>query len=86
MFRRHKYYIKPYFLGILIDYLLEELPKFFSESIAKMVYHAILGLILSTIVYSFYLFAPLAYGMNGPTANEANSTMKGLKWIESWEF
>ncbi|CAH0550291.1 unnamed protein product [Brassicogethes aeneus] len=72
--------------GITIDYLLEEVPKLFSENISNMVYHTALGIILSTIVYSFYLFAPLAYGMNGPTANEVNSTMHGLKWIDSWEF
>lgn len=75
-----------FLLGILIDYLLEEVPKFFSEPTAKMTYHVILALVLSTIAYSFYLFAPLAYGMSGPTANEVNSTMRGLKWMESWEF
>lgn len=72
--------------GILIDYLLEEIPGYFSRSNANMVYQILLGLILSTIVYSFYLFAPLAYGMSGPSANEPNSTMRGLRWIESWEF
>lgn len=73
-------------LGILIAYLLEEIPKYFSEQNARLVYHVVLGLTLSTVMYSFYLFAPLAYGMNGPTANEENSTMYGLKWMDSWEF
>ncbi|KAJ8938509.1 hypothetical protein NQ318_005173 [Aromia moschata] len=72
--------------GILIDYLLEEVPKFFSGQTAKTIYHVMLGIVLSTIIYSFYLFAPLAYGMSGPTANEPNSTMHGLKWIDTWEF
>nr|CAH7738251.1 unnamed protein product [Callosobruchus chinensis] len=72
--------------GILIDYLLEELPKLFGEQNAKVVYHTTLGLILSATVYSFYLFAPLTYGMTGPSSHEANSTLYGLKWMDSWEF
>ncbi|XP_023311585.1 protein O-mannosyl-transferase 2 [Anoplophora glabripennis] len=72
--------------GILIDYLLEEIPNFFQEQISKLVYHILVGLVLSTILYSFYLFAPLAYGMSGPSANEANSSMNGLKWMDTWEF
>ena len=36
--------------------------------------------------FSFYLFSPLSYGMNGPLANEPNSTMHGLKWLDTWEF
>ncbi|VEN44946.1 unnamed protein product [Callosobruchus maculatus] len=72
--------------GIIIDYLLEELPKFFGEQNAKVVYHTALGLILSATVYSFYLFAPLTYGMTGPSSHEANSTLYGLKWMDSWEF
>lgn len=38
------------------------------------------------LFYSFYLFSPLTYGMSGPSANDPNSTMFGLKWMESWEF
>lgn len=74
------------FLGILIDYLLEEIPTFFSEQMSKVLYHIGSCLVFSTIVYSFYMFAPLAYGMSGPSANEPNSTMRGLKWIDTWEF
>ncbi|XP_030754503.1 protein O-mannosyl-transferase 2 isoform X2 [Sitophilus oryzae] len=72
--------------GIIIDYLHDEIPKIFSEQNAKTVYHILFGLVLSVIVYSFYLFAPLAYGMSGPSSNEPNSTMRGLKWLETWEF
>lgn len=72
--------------GIIIDYLLHEIPKFFNDQNSKTVYHTLFGVVLSIIAYSFYLFAPLAYGMNGPTANERNSTMFGLKWMDSWEF
>ncbi|XP_072388031.1 protein O-mannosyl-transferase 2 isoform X1 [Diabrotica undecimpunctata] len=72
--------------GILIAYLLEEIPSYFSTSSAKIIYQILLGIILSTATYSFYLFAPLAYGMVGPSSNEPNSTMAGLRWMESWEF
>lgn len=44
------------------------------------------GLFYAGAAYSFYLFSPLAYGMSGPSANDPNSTMHGLKWVETWEF
>ncbi|KAJ8941353.1 hypothetical protein NQ314_010416 [Rhamnusium bicolor] len=72
--------------GILLDYILEEVSTFFEKQTAKFIYQIILGLILSTMVYSFYLFSPLAYGMSGPSANEPNSTMHGLRWMDTWEF
>jgi len=72
--------------GIVLDYLIEELSNAFSEKINETVRHVLIGFILSAIVYSFVVFSPLAYGMQGPSANEANSTMHGLKWLDSWEF
>lgn len=72
--------------GILIDFLLAEIPSLFGKDLSHIVYHTMQALILSSIIYSFYLFAPLAYGMSGPSAVEPNSTMYGLKWMDSWEF
>nr|XP_049704697.1 protein O-mannosyl-transferase 2 [Helicoverpa armigera] len=72
--------------GILTEYLLTSIKNFLSPELGKTVYHCIIGLVVSTTIYSFYLFAPLAYGMNGPLAHEPNSTMAGLKWLETWEF
>ncbi|XP_033844400.1 protein O-mannosyl-transferase 2 [Periophthalmus magnuspinnatus] len=43
-------------------------------------------LLLLSIVYSFYLFHPLSYGMTGPLAHNPKSHMAGLKWMDSWEF
>jgi hypothetical protein len=43
-------------------------------------------LLMWLVSYSFYLFSPLAYGMSGPSASDPNSTMYGLRWMESWEF
>ncbi|XP_020775426.1 protein O-mannosyl-transferase 2 [Boleophthalmus pectinirostris] len=42
--------------------------------------------LLLGIVYSFYLFHPLSYGMTGPLAHDPKSRMAGLKWMDSWEF
>uniref|UniRef100_A0A3P9K8N8 Protein O-mannosyl-transferase 2 n=1 Tax=Oryzias latipes TaxID=8090 RepID=A0A3P9K8N8_ORYLA len=39
-----------------------------------------------SILYSFYLFHPLSYGMTGPLAHEPGSAMAGLKWMDSWDF
>lgn len=69
-----------------MDYLIESILNIFGRKLANTIYHTIVALIISSISYSFYLFSPLAYGMSGPTANEPNSTMHGLKWLDSWEF
>ncbi|XP_055300982.1 protein O-mannosyl-transferase 2 [Sitodiplosis mosellana] len=64
--------------GPMVYYLIQRLPKWTQ--------HAVIGTTLALLAYSFVLFSPLAYGMTGPTANEANSTMYKLKWLNSWEF
>lgn len=46
----------------------------------------LLAAIIGILVYSFVLFSPLTYGMSGPSANEKNSTLYGLRWLDSWEF
>ncbi|XP_037550439.1 protein O-mannosyl-transferase 2 [Nematolebias whitei] len=45
-----------------------------------------LTVLFFSVLYSFYLFHPLSYGMTGPLAHEAGSAMFGLKWMDSWEF
>lgn len=75
-----------YFLGIILDYAIESTLKLFPKNLNSTFYHTLCGGILSFICYSFYLFSPLAYGMTGPTANEPNSTMFGLRWLDTWEF
>ncbi|XP_013147697.1 PREDICTED: dolichyl-phosphate-mannose--protein mannosyltransferase 4 [Papilio polytes] len=77
------------FLGIfffvyIINSIREKRAEAFGSPVK--VYQCALGLVLSSTVYSFYLFSPLAYGMTGPLAHEPNSTMTGLKWLDSWEF
>ncbi|KAM4014562.1 protein O-mannosyl-transferase 2 isoform 2-T2 [Anomaloglossus baeobatrachus] len=43
-------------------------------------------LLSMTLLYSFYLFHPLAYGMVGSLADAADSPMAGLRWMDSWDF
>ncbi|XP_077123620.1 protein O-mannosyl-transferase 2 isoform X3 [Ranitomeya variabilis] len=43
-------------------------------------------LLSGTLLYSFYLFHPLAYGMVGSLSDAANSPMAGLRWMDSWDF
>ncbi|XP_077395910.1 protein O-mannosyl-transferase 2 isoform X2 [Festucalex cinctus] len=72
--------------GITLDFLLNMTdlllrPPFcdWLQKVGKM-------LLLVIVLYSFYLFHPLTYGMTGPLAHEPGSSMAGLKWMESWEF
>uniref|UniRef100_T1J5X4 Protein O-mannosyl-transferase 2 n=1 Tax=Strigamia maritima TaxID=126957 RepID=T1J5X4_STRMM len=71
--------------AIILDYLMEIVPEITPLSSIKVTYHWLFGVVLSIIVYSFYLFAPLSYGMDG-SSNEQNNSMHGLKWLDSWEF
>lgn len=72
--------------GVILNYMLDSIPQFLPKRLATSTYHWFIGVVFSATVYSFYLFSPLAYGMSGPSASDPNSTMYGLRWIESWEF
>ncbi|CAF4798048.1 unnamed protein product [Pieris macdunnoughi] len=71
--------------GILTEYLLRSIQSYLSTELGRTVYHSAVGVLMGTIVYSFHLFSPLAYGMTGP-AQDQNSTMNSLRWLDSWEF
>ncbi|KAG9481727.1 hypothetical protein GDO78_010779 [Eleutherodactylus coqui] len=45
-----------------------------------------MSLLAGALLYSFYLFHPLAYGMVGSLADEPDSPMAGLRWMDSWDF
>ncbi|GAB0087520.1 Protein O-mannosyl-transferase 2 [Sergentomyia squamirostris] len=64
--------------GVVFNYLTHRLPIWLRQTL--------LGAALGILGWSFLKFSPLAYGMDGPSANEANSTMHGLKWMDTWEF
>lgn len=57
-----------------------------SPSRRRAVYTAGITLLAGTLLYSFYLFHPLAYGMVGSLADESDSPMAGLRWMDSWDF
>ncbi|KAM9380867.1 protein O-mannosyl-transferase 2 [Phaethornis superciliosus] len=73
--------------GITWDTLLKFCAGFFSPStISRKVYGGGFLALVLLIVYSFYLFHPLSYGMIGPMASDPSSPMAGLRWMDSWEF
>lgn len=80
--------------AVVFDYLLKLLIKNVNIKHRYFIFHTIYGLIISIIVYSFYLFSPLSYGFQGSTyldqlssdsTNQTN-TLLNIKWLESWEF
>jgi dolichyl-phosphate-mannose-protein mannosyltransferase len=61
----------------MFNYLTERLPTWLKQMLV--------GAILGILIYSFKIFSPWAYGWSD-ASSETNSTMHGLKWLESWEF
>lgn len=73
--------------GITWDTLLKFCAMFLSPSAtARKVYGAGFLALVLLIIYSFYLFHPLSYGIIGPMASDPSSPMAGLRWMDSWEF
>ncbi|XP_008555274.1 protein O-mannosyl-transferase 2 [Microplitis demolitor] len=72
--------------GITINFIIDSLFFLLPQKIANTLYHVILGTVISVTIYSFYLFSPLAYGMEGPTSEVPDSSMHSLRWLDSWEF
>ncbi|XP_076034374.1 protein O-mannosyl-transferase 2 [Oratosquilla oratoria] len=72
--------------GVLLDYFIERLPSYLPEVVGKNSYLWSSAILYAILLYSFYLFSPLAYGIHGGSSTDSNSTVHGLKWLESWEF
>lgn len=80
--------------AVVFDYLLKLLIRQIAAKHRYFVFHSIYGLLVSIIVYSFYLFSPLSYGFQGSTyidqlssdATNQTNTLRNIKWLESWEF
>ncbi|XP_010166150.1 protein O-mannosyl-transferase 2-like, partial [Antrostomus carolinensis] len=73
--------------GVTWDTLLKFCTGFLSPSTtARRVYGGGFLALVLLIMYSFYLFHPLSYGMIGPMASDPSSPMAGLRWMDSWEF
>ncbi|XP_070577332.1 protein O-mannosyl-transferase 2-like [Ptychodera flava] len=72
--------------GVLLDYALSGLHSYKLPYCNINMYMAGNAVIVAVIIQSFALFYPLSYGMHGELAENVNSTMSGLKWMESWEI
>ncbi|KAM6961295.1 protein O-mannosyl-transferase 2 [Aplochiton taeniatus] len=72
--------------GITLDTLLQSADLLFRSLCSHWLLRGGQVVLVFSILYSFYLFHPLSYGMRGPLAHEPTSTMAGLRWMESWEF
>ncbi|KZC06223.1 Protein O-mannosyl-transferase 2 [Dufourea novaeangliae] len=72
--------------GITLNYIIESLFILIPNRIGHVIYHTILAVVVSSTMYSFYLFSPLAYGMVGPSAQDPESPMHSLRWMDTWEF
>uniref|UniRef100_A0A8C5FP09 Protein O-mannosyl-transferase 2 n=1 Tax=Gadus morhua TaxID=8049 RepID=A0A8C5FP09_GADMO len=72
--------------GLTLDTLLHSADLFLSPPRADWLLRLGQVALLFSVLYSFYIFHPLSYGMRGPLAHEPGSAMAGLKWMDSWEF
>ncbi|KAF3844774.1 hypothetical protein F7725_007937 [Dissostichus mawsoni] len=72
--------------GITLDILLKSTDLLIRRPYCDWLQRLGQMVLLFSILYSFYLFHPLSYGMKGPLAHEPGSAMAGLKWMDSWEF
>ncbi|XP_076017881.1 protein O-mannosyl-transferase 2 isoform X2 [Genypterus blacodes] len=72
--------------GITLDILLKSTDLLLRPPYSDWLQRVGQVVLLFSVLYSFYLFHPLSYGMSGPLAHEPGSAMAGLKWMESWEF
>ncbi|XP_014601229.1 PREDICTED: protein O-mannosyl-transferase 2, partial [Polistes canadensis] len=72
--------------AVTLNYIVESLQILLPNKVGNTIYHTIMGSVISITIYSFYLFSPLAYGMEGPAASDPESSMHSLRWMDSWEF
>ncbi|KAI8485373.1 Protein O-mannosyl-transferase 2 [Branchiostoma belcheri] len=72
--------------AIMYDYFLLVVEHKTQPRIHRRIHQWGTAFIFVIILYSFYLFHPLSYGMFGPLADNKTSPMYGLKWMESWEI
>ncbi|XP_023139146.2 protein O-mannosyl-transferase 2 isoform X2 [Amphiprion ocellaris] len=73
-------------IGITVDILLNSADLILQPPYSDWMQRVGQMVLLLSVLYSFYLFHPLSYGMTGPLAHEPGSAMAGLKWMDSWEF
>lgn len=72
--------------GITLDTLLQSADLWLRPPYSHWLLRGGQAMLFLAILNSFYMFHPLSYGMRGPLAHDPDSTMAGLKWMDSWEF
>ncbi|KAM9571160.1 protein O-mannosyl-transferase 2 isoform 2-T2 [Salvelinus alpinus] len=72
--------------GITLDTLLQSADLWLRPPYSHWLLRGGQAMLFLAILESFYMFHPLSYGMRGPLAHDPDSTMAGLKWMDSWEF
>ncbi|XP_068110580.1 protein O-mannosyl-transferase 2 [Hyperolius riggenbachi] len=72
--------------AVTLSVLVTLVAGWLCPSLQRTIYTAVMTVLILIIIYSFYLFHPLTYGMEGPLADEPGSLMSGLRWMDSWEF
>ncbi|KAG8448978.1 hypothetical protein GDO86_015881 [Hymenochirus boettgeri] len=72
--------------SVTCSVLLKLCSRFLCPTASNFMYMAGVCSLHLIILYSFYLFHPLSYGMVGPLADSQDSPMFGLRWMESWDF
>ncbi|KAH9490335.1 hypothetical protein Btru_034988 [Bulinus truncatus] len=74
------------FGGVVLDFLIVLICVCVPENLAIKVFHICFLVVAAGILWSFYLFHPLVYGMSGPLAVEDGSMMHKVKWLDSWDI
>ncbi|KAI8787689.1 protein O-mannosyl-transferase 2 isoform X1 [Biomphalaria glabrata] len=74
------------FGGVMLDFLVTLTCVCVPGHLAVKVFHFCFLLIAAGILWSFYLFHPLAYGMSGSLAAVEGSMMHNVKWLDSWDI
>ncbi|CAH1263588.1 POMT2 [Branchiostoma lanceolatum] len=72
--------------AIMYDYFLQIVEHKAQPKVYRRIHQWGTAFVFIILLYSFYLFHPLSYGMFGPLADNETSPMYGLKWMESWEI
>ena len=86
----HHYYPALYFscllTGVLMDWSIKSTFSKLPTHITPLFHLSFLIGLLSVLIYSFWYFSPVVYGMTGDQAKHSNSTNHHLWWLEHWDF
>ncbi|KAG8182545.1 hypothetical protein JTE90_002079 [Oedothorax gibbosus] len=70
--------------AVILSYSSDVILHVLPSSLASPIFHFLAGVTFASTAYSFLLFSPLAYGIDGSA--EANTTTSKIKWLDTWEF